>query len=1354
METEVEEGEACFEENDKDIDPDTALSYIDKRLQSLLGHFQKDFEGGVSAESLGPRFGGYGTFLPSYKNPPPVHSHSKAPNPNKMSSPNTFRLEGASASLNPVTCTDVSDDQNVSSADVIASKDTSLSHGETCFNKKKTATNKSVNPTEQRSLKVRIKVGYDKSSLKIDEIYSGLGLLTPSSSTGNNTEVGGGLPVGSRDTPFASPAGILGDMTSIFVPGNRLLSPLNESLMCLKSKAKASLLNKSAGFEDNKAPVSERGMKTASVDCKQGFVNDFKVKPSSDSVISEANRADKKDVPLKKRETKRELVSDQLFGREFTSKGSDESCVQKNVKKLSSDSTISEANRAAKKDVPLKKRKTKKEPISDVLSGPDFTSKESDESYEQKNDKKLSLDSRGIRHIVCKNDPDVIKHETDLSEKKVRPKMLKNIEKLPSERKNKLMGIQTKENSRSSLSGGMKDKKSVLKDIVKVRNSYKDILDTDGAIEVAHVERMGIPAEVAVPRQTEVGISAEVAAPQQIGVAPAVPPDNWVGCDRCEKWRLLPIGVEPDNLPDKWLCSMSTWLPGRNHCDISEDETTRAVQEMNLQLIFQNQNNLQDNRSRGNIGYSDHTNSNVNFDPMANKFEKIKSRPAGSGSSLIDTSHSSMDVQQHSRQKRKGLTETSQTLLEKNGAVKAKKLKSDTWTDQHEIVTSNMINGDLRPKDRLVISVKGHTENAPVSMKSKLSDKKVEIPAKKRKLKDWQESQPCANTLESSEDRIKVKDKRLKTEVKESTDDVSFNKGKTMKIRLSTSKESLIDTNHEKLSDKKVEIHAKKRKLKDWQESQPNANALESSKDKRLKTAVKDSKDDRSFNQGRTMKIRLSASKENLVDSKKDLEFERAMLVATSSSSKISDSGRKASVQERKGSPARSVSSSSIRALNPDNISPAAGKTIPRKAVRTEIPRKDIDASQSQRSGGKADVKHKESSKIRSSHIMSMKGDANGAKDKDERSNFEKITENTSDPLTGQLNMLTRVEVDGGAKTVNNGDTCITEMNPAVKKDVKKVFVSDMSNAKDSVEPKVEVQAFDGSGQNLSKVVKHPGDAANQNAKSVVTNCGTIKDLSVVSFLKEFSSSQTALTPFKRAEESKDYADRLKISGFDYECNDAYFDSALKYLYAASLLEVCTADISKSKGVDPISGYTTSAKLSKICALEYEKRKETAAAALAYKCMEVAYMRIVYCKSLLTKQDLQTSMQMVTQGESPSSSASDVDNLNNPVTMDKTLLSKNIVPLGNTLVVKNQANLMRLLDLTSDVSLAMEASTKSQNAYKAASAILEESPNNETLILVRRVVDFSFQDVKEIVCLVQNTREAINRQGFKGNNRR
>lgn len=45
-----EEGETC---DDSTVDPDIALSYIDEKLQDVLGHFQKDFEDGVSSENLG-----------------------------------------------------------------------------------------------------------------------------------------------------------------------------------------------------------------------------------------------------------------------------------------------------------------------------------------------------------------------------------------------------------------------------------------------------------------------------------------------------------------------------------------------------------------------------------------------------------------------------------------------------------------------------------------------------------------------------------------------------------------------------------------------------------------------------------------------------------------------------------------------------------------------------------------------------------------------------------------------------------------------------------------------------------------------------------------------------------------------------------------------------------------------------------------------------------------------------------------------------------------------------------------------------------------------------------------------------
>ncbi|GJS80919.1 hypothetical protein Tco_0747460 [Tanacetum coccineum] len=94
---------------------------------------------------------------------------------------------------------------------------------------------------------------------------------------------------------------------------------------------------------------------------------------------------------------------------------------------------------------------------------------------------------------------------------------------------------------------------------------------------------------------------------------------------------------------------------------------------------------------------------------------------------------------------------------------------------------------------------------------------------------------------------------------------------------------------------------------------------------------------------GNGMKIKLSVSRESSVDksheknldatsSRKDLESERFQFGATSSSSKVSGSFRRASLKEVKGSPVGTVSSSPLKAPNLDKLSPAAGRTISRKA--------------------------------------------------------------------------------------------------------------------------------------------------------------------------------------------------------------------------------------------------------------------------------------------------------------------------------------------------------------------------------------------------------------------------------------
>ncbi|XP_058075777.1 cysteine-tryptophan domain-containing zinc finger protein 7-like [Magnolia sinica] len=57
---------------------DIAFSYIDQRLQDVLGHFQKDFDRGISAENLGPKFGQYGSFLPMLLRNPLTQSQHKS----------------------------------------------------------------------------------------------------------------------------------------------------------------------------------------------------------------------------------------------------------------------------------------------------------------------------------------------------------------------------------------------------------------------------------------------------------------------------------------------------------------------------------------------------------------------------------------------------------------------------------------------------------------------------------------------------------------------------------------------------------------------------------------------------------------------------------------------------------------------------------------------------------------------------------------------------------------------------------------------------------------------------------------------------------------------------------------------------------------------------------------------------------------------------------------------------------------------------------------------------------------------------------------------------------------------------
>ncbi|KAG0495707.1 hypothetical protein HPP92_000398 [Vanilla planifolia] len=211
-ENEVEDGEA-FPGHEEDIDPD-ALSYIDEKLQDVLGHFQKEFEGGVSAETLGAKFGGYGSFLPAYQRSPSILAQHKSPvkvaNHNISKSPYNSLSESGNQSA-PV---------QVAASIVKAIPESGMQPIEKTTKRDKCSMecvtqnesiSKSVSIGDPGSLKVRIKVRPGNVLVRNNpDIYSDLGLdVSPSPSLDDSPCESRELSLESPDTLCGSPSTIL-----------------------------------------------------------------------------------------------------------------------------------------------------------------------------------------------------------------------------------------------------------------------------------------------------------------------------------------------------------------------------------------------------------------------------------------------------------------------------------------------------------------------------------------------------------------------------------------------------------------------------------------------------------------------------------------------------------------------------------------------------------------------------------------------------------------------------------------------------------------------------------------------------------------------------------------------------------------------------------------------------------------------------------------------------------------------------------------------------------------------------------------------------------------------------------------
>ncbi|CAJ1941048.1 unnamed protein product [Sphenostylis stenocarpa] len=707
--TELEEGEAfyCYKDDDDDnIDLDS-LSYIivdgmqacifilpDERIQHVLGHFRKEFEGGIFPERLGAKFGDYGSFLPTYERSPRWQSCPKDPEKHHSSQKFPSNIHMAAAFYNSKAPSNMPPSMRLGTAShkVLASQDTrvtSVNNTGISLNKvaekcslKDDCTNKSKKLTDQRMLISQIKVKSDSLAKKNAEIYSGLGLDdSPSSSTENSHKESEDMPRVSQDSPVESPATIvqvedvfyfyetLKDMLSSGV----LISPLHDSLLYLIRKEKS--------FRDRRPISSLNGHQehySMSTDESDSVAGDSHLlKKRKVTVIDQSEKhhmngnCSDNDMTLhmKKRlgnrtPDRKDFLSNDLRRTPLSSSICDGEMAEVTGKAIE---VFKEVN---KNGVECRMVSTEavKEISLESISDQDFDKIEKQNTGSSFT-KKVSADPKNISNcntsaISKRIKSDEMKYKVDQDTQKCDT----NQTKVKSERKNESKGEQGPRkvvtdaekdifgtsnnvmvNDRKFTSIGVTSSKSKMHKVKSLKdNKVRDcdrgspkrkpqrkvdgIDPTDGPplnkatvnCNLNHVEKNASRVKVKERASGNKVVNQLTAAPcakdtpgafpdaenkptsemvlSSSAGAPQLIEEDWVCCDICQKWRLLPMGLKPDQLPEKWLCSMLYWLPGMNRCSISEEETTKALYALYQMPIFEGQSNMQIDATGPEIG--------------------------------------------------------------------------------------------------------------------------------------------------------------------------------------------------------------------------------------------------------------------------------------------------------------------------------------------------------------------------------------------------------------------------------------------------------------------------------------------------------------------------------------------------------------------------------------------------------------------------------------------------------------------------------------------------------------------------------------------------------------------------------
>ncbi|KAK8682105.1 hypothetical protein V6N13_054502 [Hibiscus sabdariffa] len=1213
--SELEEGEACFHEDEDDnINPDTAFSYIDEKIKNVLGHFQKDFEGGVCAENLGAKFGGYGSFLPTYERSPPRLSHPKTPQKNNSisGSTNSFSTEGTSQNLiAPPNAPPTGRPGNIfcPSGNIAAKHDSRLTSAQVAEKSalKDESFNRAGIPCDQKSqktLKVRIKMGPDES--------------------------GGALMV-SQETTSQSPTGILQVMTSNHVPGGVLISPLHESLLCLLSKE-----NERPSSETKSIPLLRACQEHPSMPIDVSVLGDIKqlhekktkflIRKSEELV--ESKHGNRMNV-----ETGKAL----LIKKKHATKVAGGESFPNDLKDTAPSNSVNIAREATARVCDVSAEATQNA-VRDRLISFDSAKEDSLESIsgrsrlsgkKKKQDKRSSLDEKDWEQIVdnsnknasldlgdnvgskCYQKSAPLKLEEDSKTKvgQIATFRVQNKISVPSKKEKTLFEGKKSKGSKNTgeLAGSMKAslrpdvgvtlkdttissqgfssgkdkilKLKLQKDINKVQDNHRDALETNSEQKSGRLEprmrhfqnrpkeygpldfetehngyldklkvkvggRMvdnhlpGVDAPDVVPYLNDKRLTSQTAAPA--ATAPVVIEENWVQCDRCHKWRLLPFDTRPEQLPEKWLCSMLNWLPGMNRCDISEDETTKALNALYQALSIQGKKNrgLKEVQKVGNSGLNQMSNSK-----KQQQQESLKSK------SLCDM----IEAPVESIVMKKSTFEEKERLIVGGETKKAKKKnKRESGPCAYE--------GSKKSKTEVEYATdKHHTSNLEHRRVGLNSSTSLPTQANGRSVQNCNGGSNSGDVKHDIKEKSVASMKKLVGQTQASSDGGSLDR---------------------RICDKRGSV--KKRKLDDWQDSQ-NGNEL----------CMKEESSESGFRNEKKLRFSKIEGKQSNRNDCGDTPNRRSMghLIGGIDEVRCIDRNQKISKHKKKPSSQKELDGldSSRRDSGIGQIPIAATSSSSKHTVE----RSRSEDRLNNECGGNALFSQK-SKKVSTSQTKDNK--RSSAADKMKCSEDEKNYSGRRNP-SGQPSSDSRMGTQSNIKhdvfDVKSAAPCSKKGSNAPEQNV----IQDFSGQTKVMQ--VEV----GSGMPKSPLRSETESWQEKKGHQTVPEAeqGVVSDEVPVNGSSSVDASKALKQPGKAS--SKNACS--PSSGFVFESNEIYFQAALKFLGVAALLETSNSESGSLGDMNQMQVYSTATKLCEMCAQEYEKCQEMAAAALAYKCVGV-----------------------------------------------------------------------------------------------------------------------------------------------------